>query len=280
MKKDATLEGEDDVKYTAPKEIIEFIKEAPGMKIDSKDVTDVKADEFEQLQAEHERMMERMENDKVEVQRQMELQRADMARKVEAAEEARKREEPLTLDSELSKLFPNAAVPPSNPDVDMDCGKKLLRVFMKETEQDVYEARVGERLIDAEIEKLTRLDEEQRKVLNARRHIQENILTLKCPRCAQAFLDFTGCFALTCSHCGCGFCAWCLKDCGRDAHDHVRDCGNKPRGADTFFGSFTDFEEAMKRRQRDSLRAYLQTLDHATREAVKRDLGNQLQGLV
>ena len=42
------------------------------------------------------------------------------------------------------------------------------------------------------------------------------ILTLKCPRCNRAFLDYNGCAALTCDACGCGFCAKCLKDrrCG------------------------------------------------------------------
>lgn len=35
----------------------------------------------------------------------------------------------------------------------------------------------------------------------------------------------TGCFALTCHHCGCGFCAICLNDCGKDAHNHCREVG-------------------------------------------------------
>ena len=58
-----------------------------------------------------------------------------------------------------------------------------------------------------------------------RLHIAENILTLKCPRaaCRRAFLDYTGCMALYCA-CGCGFCAWCLHDCGADAHPHVKAC--------------------------------------------------------
>jgi hypothetical protein len=38
------------------------------------------------------------------------------------------------------------------------------------------------------------------------------VVNLKCPRCGQAFLDFSGCCALVCSRpdCLCGFCAyWC-----------------------------------------------------------------------
>jgi hypothetical protein len=50
---------------------------------------------------------------------------------------------------------------------------------------------------------------------------RENILTLKCPRCGAAFVDFEGCMALNCAVCGVGFCGWCLADCGRDAHEHV-----------------------------------------------------------
>lgn len=56
------------------------------------------------------------------------------------------------------------------------------------------------------------------------------VLTLKCPRCSQAFVDFQNCFALTCGRCGCGFCAWCLRDCGDDAHRHVANCPENLEG--------------------------------------------------
>ena len=46
-------------------------------------------------------------------------------------------------------------------------------------------------------------------------------MNLKCPKCNTAFLDYDGCNALYCD-CGCKFCAVCLKDCGADAHQHVR----------------------------------------------------------
>lgn len=50
-------------------------------------------------------------------------------------------------------------------------------------------------------------------------------LLLKCPRCQAAFHDYDGCNALTCGvpTCRAAFCAICLEDCGRDAHQHVRD---------------------------------------------------------
>ena len=56
-----------------------------------------------------------------------------------------------------------------------------------------------------------------------RHHVVQRILTLSCPRCGQAFVDRTGCAALTCSRaaCQCHFCAFCLKDCGSSAHAHA-----------------------------------------------------------
>ena len=46
-------------------------------------------------------------------------------------------------------------------------------------------------------------------VLVARKYVEEEVLTSKCPRCRTAFLDFEGCCALKCSRCPCQFCAWC-----------------------------------------------------------------------
>ena len=65
------------------------------------------------------------------------------------------------------------------------------------------------------------VDETEREAHKLRMKIVDDVLTLRCPRadCRKAFVDFTGCFALICSSvtCRCGFCAWCLKDCGTDA---------------------------------------------------------------
>ena len=49
--------------------------------------------------------------------------------------------------------------------------------------------------------------------LRVQHHIVDKILTCACPRCGQAFDEFTGCMALTCSRvgCGCCFCAICQK---------------------------------------------------------------------
>ncbi|CAK9045838.1 Uncharacterized protein SCF082_LOCUS25871, partial [Durusdinium trenchii] len=82
------------------------------------------------------------------------------------------------------------------------------------------------------------------------RHITENILTLKCPSGGHAFVDFSGCFALVCTRCvpQSTFCAWCLADCGKDAHQHVAYCehnlAKKKKGARTYYGTAQNFEQA------------------------------------
>ena len=76
------------------------------------------------------------------------------------------------------------------------------------------EAGFEERM-KAERARIEAMTEAELKIDKTRRHIIEEILTLKCPRCEAAFVDFNGCFALTCHRCACGFCAHCLQDCGK-----------------------------------------------------------------
>ena len=98
--------------------------------------------------------------------------------------------------------------------------------------------------MDDELERIRQMDELNREVLLSRKHIEEEILTIRCPRCKQAFVDFTGCFALKCSrnNCACAFCAYCLKDCGHDAHAHVRIC-KIGRQSNTRHGVYFDNEQ-------------------------------------
>jgi hypothetical protein len=42
------------------------------------------------------------------------------------------------------------------------------------------------------------MDEQQRIVLAARKHVETEILQTKCPACRAAFYDFDGCFAIKC----------------------------------------------------------------------------------
>lgn len=88
-----------------------------------------------------------------------------------------------------------------------------------------------------------------------------NKLNLKCPRCEAVFHDYEGCNALTCSVPGCkaAFCAVCLKDCGHDAHPHVRDT----------HGNFFDkgaFESGKKARAQEEISSLLNKLSNDSAE--------------
>lgn len=83
--------------------------------------------------------------------------------------------------------------------------------------------RVTEAMYERRLEEL-RTTQRNVMIEDIRRDIIENVLTIKCPRCKCAFIDYDGCNALTCSNtqCRAGFCALCYIDCGHDAHDHIR----------------------------------------------------------
>lgn len=72
----------------------------------------------------------------------------------------------------------------------------------------------------------TTTTQRQFRVERHRLRICEDILTLACPRCKLAMLDFDGCFAVDCTNCRCSFCAWCMTDCGtaEQGHSHVTQC--------------------------------------------------------
>ncbi|KAJ1483261.1 hypothetical protein T484DRAFT_2598696 [Baffinella frigidus] len=91
-------------------------------------------------------------------------------------------------------------------------------------------------------------------------HVLERILTLHCPKCAMAFLDYTGCFALTCSSgtCRANFCACCLNlsSSSADAHAHVRECDKNPHKGE-YFGSMAEFTAIHCERRKREVEAYL-----------------------
>lgn len=137
--------------------------------------------------------------------------------------------------------------------------------------------RKFEQKLEAEIKRRDALTKENRWLEDARRHVIDRILTLACPRCGQAFLDFEGCFALTCSRCQCGFCAYCLADCGNDAHDHVRRCAENQ--TKDFFGSIESFEDAQRKRRRQMLTEYLRPVSAERRAKLLRSLQKELNDL-
>ena len=160
--------------------------------------------------------------------------------------------------------------------------------------------RVAEQRINAELE---RGFEERLQTIYARaggvapresikQHICERILTLSCPRCRQAFVDFDGCWALYCSRPGCGggFCGICLEDCqgpdepkaGHDkVHQHVNACPVLAQiGMQRFVHSeWQDWQDASRAAKGIRLREYLDTLPEAPRQHALKDCALELRDL-
>ena len=138
-----------------------------------------------------------------------------------------------------------------------------------------------QRRIDDEVARISALSEVDRRTAEMRKHIIERILTLACPRCGAAFAEdldgengFNGCCALTCHRaaCGCGFCAYCLVDCGHDAHAHVQQC----QYGDGLFVEHDRFKAVQKARRERMLNEYLATLTAHDRETAVFDVAHEL----
>ncbi|KAJ1439716.1 hypothetical protein B484DRAFT_443812 [Ochromonadaceae sp. CCMP2298] len=117
-------------------------------------------------------------------------------------------------------------------------------------------------------------DADEREAIIQRMDIADNVLTLRCPRvgCHRAFVDFEGCFALSCSGCRAGFCGWCLADCGADAHAHIAGCGGT-------YGTLDQFNEVHRVRRAKVVRERLQQMRPEVRRHVQRMLKVDLRDL-
>jgi len=109
----------------------------------------------------------------------------------------------------------------------------------------LVEAKIA-READVEMERkisaaVKEMQKEGVEVFETQKHIVDDILTMRCPRCRMAFADWDGCNAVYCTYagCGCNFCPFCLKDCGGgvkfgqrqvaptgddEVHKHVQTC--------------------------------------------------------
>ena len=130
-------------------------------------------------------------------------------------------------------------------------------------------------------DELSRLNGRNAAVHRHRLHIVENILTLHCPRegCRAAVFDFDGCFAVSCSNCRAGFCGWCMRDCGGDAHAHVKQCDHSlHRGS--FYGSQEEFNQAHRQRRGAAVTAYLAfILDGEEKSLLEQQIQGDLRDL-
>lgn len=101
-------------------------------------------------------------------------------------------------------------------------------------------------------------------VLKARHQIA-TLLTLRCPRCSAAWLDFDGCCHVTCAACQQQFCACCLKTKG-----HKIGCTQAAHWA------ASQLQEAHNGLRRARLSKYLATLPGSIRnkalQACQQDL--------
>ncbi len=112
-----------------------------------------------------------------------------------------------------------------------------------------------------------------------RMQIVDDILTLRCPRCKQAFLDFDGCFAISCNICPCNFCGWCLMDCQGDAHPHVKECRDRHPNAQSYFGTKDQFQQAQNKKRIEKLKIFLKDYSVANRITILESIKNDLDDL-
>ena len=159
------------------------------------------------------------------------------------------------------------------PETGLAAHRSLSKALLSLKEQKLAESmeETNKKRLQIEIKRLQELDADQRAVIGHRNEIIEDILTLKCPACSQAFLDFVGCFALSCSKCPCNFCAWCLMSSNDDQknHAHVVRC-ERSKSAGQFFGSFDLFNAAQKQRRQQLLNTYFNSIvNRSVRERVK-----------
>ena len=122
-----------------------------------------------------------------------------------------------------------------------------------------------------EIEAALAADLVERQVNQAVLPIQNSFLTLSCPRCDAAFLDYNGCAALTCGQCNAGFCAVCLADCGNDAHAHVLVCPDNPTNPRSYWVTQDQFNAVHREIRQRQVEAYLDTLDADVRARIVRE---------
>ena len=62
--------------------------------------------------------------------------------------------------------------------------------------------------------------------------------------------------------------AWCLRDCGRDAHRHVANCDIHLAGGGAVFSTKGKFDEAQRRRKLAAAVGHLRALDRPVARKV------------
>jgi hypothetical protein len=122
---------------------------------------------------------------------------------------------------------------------------------------------------------LNELERDETTVKDTYKTIIDDVMNIKCPKCKSAFESFSGCFALTCVYlnCQCHFCAWCLQDCGTDAHEHVLQCS---QGNRTYHGSLEAFTAHHTRRRAAEIQNIFRNLSPRCQRLLHEKLSKNL----
>ncbi|CAE8651924.1 unnamed protein product, partial [Polarella glacialis] len=171
-------------------------------------------------------------------------------------------------------------------DSDTPFGDAALVAFVPQDVFDDYlhiRIKVAEKGIQEQFEKenAAKIEELKEKLAKAtggseqmeldkhRLFIMDDIFTLKCPRCKLAFLDYDACSAITCAGCKCGFCSYCLEDCGKDAHKHFFNNNSKcPNEGGPLFIEHKKWLGYQSNRKAQLLCEYLSKVPEALRKKV------------
>jgi hypothetical protein len=151
-----------------------------------------------------------------------------------------------------------------------------LKLMTKVTEERQVIVKEEKLKFEKELKRIQEMDEFERNVELLRKQIIEKIFSLHCPRCETVFMDFEGCFALTCgaNRCHAGFCAWCLQDCGEDAHSHVPNCRLNARPGQVY-GDLNELHGVHNRvrmqKITDLLRNHPSNIKKRLKEIMKKD---------
>jgi len=154
-----------------------------------------------------------------------------------------------------------------------------LKMAVQTRREVAHELSEQEKRLRDEFRRIQEMTDLERRATLLKWSIVEDILTLKCPApyCKKAFLDFVGCFALTCSACHIGFCAWCLKNCGGDAHAHVASCPeNRNRNV---YGTLVEFNAHHRQRRTGLITAKLTSETKEVQSIALRLLAQELTDL-
>lgn len=144
----------------------------------------------------------------------------------------------------------------------------IIRQLTNEKAQQFFDGfkRSHERVVVEEFKRLElkRMAQESLKseLEKAKDHIFDNILTLRCPKegCGMAFIDFSGCLALTCPRCKAGICAKCFKQFGINAHAHIQRGECEIDSCKDLFAPQTYITQVQKLYKTQKLNEYIKTL--------------------